>query len=406
MTAAPRQAPTPSRRRLGAPVVTVFAVEDTTVQIQWRNLRPGPLHVGVRGAEAGAGPDVEVHREVVEPAGTAVVRHLEPGRRHVLEVEGAALGPRRRPLRLEVATLVPPPGAELCRVATISDLHLGTRVFGHRGTIRERPEPEVPHPTRCASAAIGEATAWGARRLVVKGDITNYGKVDEWRTYASLVAESAVPVDGVAGNHDRARELRTRGTMSPEEAARLYGLSLASPLLVRDLPGLRVVVADTSISGRNHGQLSAVADDLLDAVADAASDQAVLVAIHHQLQPWHVAEGVPVGIPHHESLRFLEHLGRAHRRVLVTSGHTHRHRRWSHAGVTTTQVGATKDYPGVWAGYVVHEGGLRQLVQRIGRPDCVRWTEHTRRAGVGTWRYVAPGPLASRCFTLEWDDGG
>ena len=89
--------------------------------------------------------------------------------------------------------------------------------------------------------------------------------------------------------------------------------------------------------------------------------------------------------------------------MFVTSGHTHRHRRWSHAGITTTQVGATKDYPGVWAGYVVHEGGLRQLVQRIGRPDCIRWTEHTRRAAVGAWRYVAPGALASRCFTLEWD---
>jgi hypothetical protein len=127
------------------------------------------------------------------------------------------------------------------------------------------------------------------------------------------------------------------------------------------------------------------------------------VALHHQLQPWHLAEGVPKGIPHDESIRFLEHLARAHPRVVVTSGHTHRHRRWSHAGITTTQVGATKDYPGVWAGYVVHEGGLRQLVQRIGRPDCIRWTERTRRAAAGAWRYVAPGPLASRCFTIDWD---
>lgn len=399
-----RPTPTP-RRRLGPPVVAVFAVEDTTVQLQWRNLRPGVLHLRVRDADAGLGVERRVELEVQEPAGTVIVRELAPHRPHVVEAGGSALGHRAGPLRLEFATLEPPPGPELCRVSTISDLHLGTTVFGHRGTIRERPRPEVPHPTRCASAAIHEATAWGAQRLVVKGDITNYGKPEEWRTYASLVRGCTIPVDGLVGNHDRAREVRSRGSVPPEDAARLYGLSLALPILVRDLPGLRVVMADTTIAGRNQGQLGAVADDVLDATADAAADQIVLVAIHHQLQALHLTEGVPKGISHGESRLFLEHLARAHRRVFVTSGHTHRHRRWSHAGVTTTQVGATKDYPGVWGGYVVHEGGLRQLVQRIGRPDCIRWTEHTRRAAVGAWRYVAPGPLASRCFTLRWDPG-
>lgn len=373
------------------------------MQLQWRHLRTGTLHLRVRDREAPGGVDQDVQVDVVEPAGTTVVAQLAPGHRHEIEVSGPAIGPRREALRIDVTTLVPPPGAELCRVATISDLHLGTTVFGHRGTIQEHPEPEVPHPTRCAEAAIAEATGWGARHLVVKGDITNYGKADEWRTYAALVDACPISVDGLVGNHDRAREVRSRGSVPPEEAARLYDLSLASPILVRDLPGLRIVMADTTIAGRNQGQLGAVADDVLDAVADTHADQMAIVALHHQLQPWHLAEGVPKGIPHDESLRFLEHLARAHRRVFVTSGHTHRHRRWSHAGITTTQVGATKDYPGVWGGYVVHEGGLRQLVVRIGRPDCVRWTEHTRRAAVGAWRYVAPGALTSRCFTLEWD---
>ncbi|MBX3286029.1 MAG: hypothetical protein KF703_11850 [Actinobacteria bacterium] len=386
------------------PVVAVFAVEDTTVQLQWRHLRPGSLRlrVGVEGARA---PGREQTIEVVDPAGTVVLHDLEAGRRHVVEVDGDALGPRSAPVHLEATTLRPPPGAELCRLATVSDLHLGTTVFGHRGTIKEHPKPEVPHPTRCAEAAIAEAHRWGAQHLVVKGDITNYAKPDEWRTYAALVGSAPMPVDGLVGNHDRAREPRGRGSVAPEEAARLFGLSLAFPLLVRDLPGARVVMADTTIAGRNQGQLAGVVDDLLDAVADADPEVAVLVAIHHQLQPWHVPEGVPSGIPRGESLAFLEHLARAHGRVFVTSGHTHRHRRWSHAGITTTQVGATKDYPGVWGGYAVHEGGLRQLVRRIGRPDCVRWTEHTRRAAVGAWRYVAPGSLDSRCFTLDWAEG-
>lgn len=383
----PRRASARPPRPRGAPVVAVFAVEDTTVQLQWRHLVPGLLHLRVPDA------GIEVTVEVTEPAGATVLTGLLPGRRHRIEVRGSALADSGGSRPLEATTLRPPPGAEVCRIATISDLHLGTEVFGHRGTITERPRPEVPHPTRCAQAAIGEATAWGAQHLVVKGDITNYGKADEWRTYARLVADATVAVDGLVGNHDRAREARSRGAVPPEEAARLFGLSLAFPLLVRDLPGLRIVMADTTIPGRNLGHLAAVADDLLDAVADAERDQAVLVAIHHQLQPWPVAEGVPAGIPRHESLQLLEHLARAHPRVLVTSGHTHRHRRWSHAGVTTTQVGATKDYPGVWGGYVVHEGGIRQLVRRIARPDCIRWTEHTRRAAVG--RVALRGPRSA-----------
>jgi hypothetical protein len=88
---------------------------------------------------------------------------------------------------------------------------------------------------------------------------------------------------------------------------------------------------------------------------------------------------------------------------MVTSGHTHRHRRWSRAGVTVTQVGATKDYPGVWAGYVVHEGAIRQIVRRTARPDVIGWTDHTRIAAYGAWEHAAPGRLAARCFDLRWD---
>ena len=69
----------------------------------------------------------------------------------------------------------------------------------------------------------------------------------------------------------------------------------------------------------------------------------------------------------------------------ITSGHTHRHRRWAHAGVTTTQVGSISDHPGVWAGYVVHESGMRQVVRRIAQPDVLPWSERARDAALGAW---------------------
>ncbi|MCU1499728.1 MAG: Calcineurin-like phosphoesterase [Acidimicrobiales bacterium] len=375
------------------PQLGVFAVEDVSIQLTWRGLGAGSLHLRVL--------DSPVERELTVPAGpgSAVLSGLPPGREVVVEATGSALGPDAGPRRLRARTLDRLPGAELTRLATISDLHLGTERFGHQGTIQEVPRPAVPHPRRCAEAAMAEAAAWGAQRIVAKGDLTNHGQVSEWRTYAGLLARCPVPVDALPGNHDRAFRRATSGLL-PEVAARAFGLSMASPVLVRDLPGVRVVLLDSTTDHYNRGRVAPAAADALDAIAEADPAGSVLVFLHHQLQAHHLSEGWPIGVNHTESLDFLARAGRAHPHVLVSSGHTHRHRRWSHAGVTTTQVGSTKDYPGVWAGYVVTEGGLRQVVRRVGRPDCLAWTDHTRRAALGLWRWVAPGRLSSRCFNL------
>ena len=370
--------------------ITVFAVDDRSVQVVWRGLRPGTLRL--RAADASREVEVRV------PAGAVLLEDLPPGRLLELRADGSALA---EPLTVAARTLDPLPGDELCRIATVSDLHLGTWVFGFRGTVVETPTPVRPHPVRCARAAMDEACEWGAQRLIVKGDITNHGQVDQWRTYASLIRDAPVPVDALPGNHDRAYRPRTPG-LAPEEAAAAFGLSMAQPMLVRDHPGLRVILVDTTTPDHDRGSFRRCWDELLDAVADADRAGGVLVAHHQQLHAHAVQEGWPIGIDHRESLELLEALSRAHPHVLTTSGHTHRNRRWAHSGVTTTQVGATKDYPGAWAGYVVHEGGMRQIVRRVARPDCLRWTEHSRRAAVGAWRWLGPGRLDARCFNLLW----
>lgn len=386
-----------TRPTLDRPEVTVFAVEDRTIQLTWRHLVPGPLRVQVHDDDR-ARP-VRAPVEVVTGGGAdaLVIDDLPAGRTLRLDVGGPALGGGSVVLRAR--TLVPPPGEELVRLATIGDLHLGARTFGHLGTIAEVPEPAVAHPVRCARAAIDEAVGWGAARIVVKGDVTDFGQPHEWRSYADLVRASPVPVDAVAGNHDRAHA-PGRARLHTRDAAAVHGFVVADPLLVRDLPGVRVVLVDSTSGGRNQGSLAQVREQLLDAVADADPDGSVLVALHHQLQRRTLPEGWPLGIAHDESARLLDALRGLHRRVLVTSGHTHRHRRWDRAGVTATQVGSTKDYPGVWAGYAVHEGGIRQLVRRVARPDCLTWTDHTRRAAFGLWRWVGPGTLRARCFTI------
>ena len=382
------------------PALWVFAVDDQSVQILWRDLVPGTLRLRVE-TECGATP-IAPERSVAvdERPGSLLVDGLPAGQelRAVADVPGVGGAGRGA---LPFRTLDALPGAELLRIATVSDLHLGTTVFGHQGTIREVPEPEVAHPERCARAAIGEATEWGAQHLVVKGDITNHGQVPEWRTYRRLLDQAPMPVDALPGNHDRAQGGLGQG-LTPEEASAAFGVSIATPVRVRDRDGLRIVLVDSTSGGKHLGRVKTFASDIVDAVAEVEADRAVLVVMHHHLQPHLVSEGWPIGVPHEESVRFLEQLARTDRRVMVTSGHTHRHRRWDHAGITTTQVGSTKDYPGVWAGYVIQEGGLRQVVRRVSRPDCLRWTDQTRRAGLGLWRWAGPGRLPSRCFNLVW----
>lgn len=393
----------------------VFAVDHDAAQVSWRALRPGRLRIEATSASGPVAEPVEL--ELVPPdalpaagdggaggpvgradAGSATIEGLPAGRLLTLRLSGSSLpGPIERAAR----TLGPLPGEELVRLATISDLHLGARAFGQRGTLVELEEHEDPHPWRCATAATEAAVAWGARRIVAKGDLTNLGTAAHWRAYARLVAECPVPIDAVAGNHDTGA-YGGRRAIEPADAATAFGLSIATPVLVRDLPGVRLVLAETSIPGRNRGTIHPVAREVLDAIADAPTEGGVLLVLHHQMQPHALSEGPPAGILQQESARFLDQVGAAHPHVFVTSGHTHRHRRWGRAGVVVTQVGATKDYPGVWAGYRVHEGGISQVVRRIERPDCAGWLDRTRLAGFGSWEHVAPGRLDARCFDVAW----
>jgi hypothetical protein len=124
--------------------------------------------------------------------------------------------------------------------------------------------------------------------------------------------------------------------------------------------------------------------------------------MHHHPQRFRLPTFIPKGIPGPEAKRFLEAVAAANPDTLVTTGHTHRHRRHRWTPVPVTEVGATKDYPGTWTGYVVHEGGVRQVVRRIEEPSCLQWTERTRRAALGAWRWWSPGTLDDRCFSITW----
>jgi 3',5'-cyclic-AMP phosphodiesterase len=368
----------------------VFAVEDTTVQVCWRAMPAGRWRLAVPAAGSGA-------REVAVDAdggpGAVVLDGLPAGERLAVEVSGP--GPSRS---LPFATVPAPPGDLLCRVATLSDLHVGSHRVGHLPRVVEDPSGE-PSALRCARAALAEALAWGADVVVVKGDVCQESTVANWDAVGPVLAAAPVPVEVLAGNHDMGR----RAKVPAGEGAARSGLSLVEGVRVRDVSGLRLVLVDTPVPGHGRGRVRHRQAAVVDALREAASDgRPALVAMHHYLQRLAVPTFWPPGIPVGQARSFLDAVAAANRSTLVTCGHTHRHRRRDHGPVVVTEVGSTKDYPGTWAGYAVHEGGIRQVVRRIADPEAIRWTERVGDTLLGAWAAWSTGRLDQRCFTHRW----
>lgn len=364
------------------PSAEVFAVDAHSAQIVWRPRAGRRVELLSDGQVAAEGPADAV---------TAVdVRGLDPGRAHRLElhVDG------RPATTLEIPPLPRLSGEPRVRVATISDLHLGEEGFG---LIREMSERRPPggrrHPLRCAVAAVEEARAWGADILVVKGDITHEGRPAEWDQFDEVLdAAAGIPVVAVPGNHDTVGK---HHSVDAATALRRRGL-FPDPVQVVDLDQVRVVAVDTTVPGHGYGAIGHHLDEL---VAAVDVDVPVLVFTHHHLQTTPLPWFWPLGIDRRDGVGALDTLVAVNPDLVVSCGHTHRNRARRHGTALVTEVGATKDHPGVWAGYEIHPDGVRQTVRRVARPDCLAWTERTRRAVGGIWGRWSPGTLADRCVT-------
>ena len=362
--------------------VRVFAVEDSTLQLCWRSLPAGEVEIRAGAAALSAVSDGRPGAVVLD--GLPVDTQVEV----LITVGGTDVA------RLKARTLPGPPGDETFRFATMNDLHFGERCFGFFRTMCDE-SPEL-YPVRCARAALAEALAWGAELVVLKGDLTNRARAREWELVAEVFGDAGVPVLAVRGNHDMVR----RGVSGAGQLHRA-GVQMAEEPTAHDVPGLRIVLAQSAVAGRGDGHVDARQRAQLAELAAGASG-GCLVAIHHQPQPLRVRTYHPPGIPGPEGRALLDALGEANPATVLATGHTHRHRRRTRGPVVVSELGSTKDYPGTWAGYAVHEGGIRQVVRRVAAPDAIAWTEYTRRAVGGVWGLWSPGSLADRCWSHTW----
>jgi len=365
--------------------VSVFAVEPTSIQIVWGSLARGAATLTWNGGrlefQSTGGP------------GGLTVDELDPATTFdfVMQLDGQIVA------ETTGTTMADDLGAELARFATMSDLHLGTARFGLTSRMTEPGVPvERAHPVRCAEAAVAEALEWGAQRIVIKGDVTHASHAHSWTLAGDVFGACPVPVDMIPGNHDRC----LASTVDPYHEAARFGATMHRDVSVVDIDGLRIVFVDSTVSGIDIGVWRPHRSAMRDAVAEAEGP--AMIVVHHQPQstPWPMY--LPRGIPSIAANPIIANLRRANPKVIGTSGHTHRNRSRFINGVRWTEVGSTKDYPGVWAGYVVHERGIRQVVKRIVDPSCITWTEYTRRAVLGAWGAWSPGTLEQRSFSHPW----
>ena len=295
-------------------------------------------------------------------------------------------------------TLPRPPGERLSTVATVNDVHFGETICGY-----EASNPEIgpqfsslpgerPYPEVMNEAAVEEIAALDPDVVLVKGDLTDDGKTEDYeaflRCYGGAFGER---MHHIRGNHDAYKGQ----TDAP-----------AGPFVV-EVDGATLAMLDTTVPFAPNG---GVDDQQLEWLAEVAAGgradgPPVLLFGHHQ--PWQPGSrsrpATYSGINCDDSERLVETVARLPRVRGYFCGHSHRNRvrRFAETGdLPWTEVACVKDFPGAWAEYRIFEGGILQLVHRIHRADALEWTERTRGMFGGLYPQFSFGQLEDRCFVV------
>lgn len=323
---------------------------------------------------------------VVIHDGVAVRRYgdLEPDTEHDLD-------------GVTVRTLRRPAGDLLCRFATVNDVHFGEVEAGRiddlpDGPIRRAEPGAEPYPEVMNRCAADEISGIDPIAVIVKGDMSAAGERAEWDAFeACYRAAFGGRLHVVRGNHD----------------AYQHQSEYAGDQRI-ELPGVIVLLLDTVIPGATTGTVTNEQLEWLDDLA-ADADRPVIVMGHHQ--QW-IGDGPDAkrgddyfGLHPDASDALDELTTRRSGIVAYAAGHTHRHRvrPMTRSHVPSIEVGCTKDFPGTWAEYRIHEGGIMQVVHRMSSPAALAWSESCRGLysdfGIDYATY-ALGTLADRCFEI------
>jgi len=205
-------------------------------------------------------------------------------------------------------------------IAQISDLHIkppGALAYGRVDTARALE--------RCV-AALNEF-APKPDFVVISGDLADTPTAEEYAHLKRLLTPLSIAFAGIPGNHDQREMMR---------AAFPRNYAFASGALNQriEISGLDLVLLDSSVSGKPHGELDAPTLQWLEATLAAATDRPALLFLHHP--PFEAGIG-------HMDRQNLQNAGdlasivKRHPRVRsIATGHVHRATLAMFAGVPTT----------------------------------------------------------------------
>jgi Icc protein len=207
------------------------------------------------------------------------------------------------------------------RIAQISDLHIkpqGLLAYGRVDTAKALE--------RCI-AALNEFDP-APDFVVISGDLADTPLAEEYEYLKRMLAKLKLPFAGVPGNHD-SREMMRAAFPDAD-----YALS-SGPLNQKiELGGLDLVLLDSSVPGKPHGELDALTLEWLDETLASSADRPALLFMHHppfQTGIWHMDRQNLV------SASDLAPMVRRHARVqLIAAGHVHRATLTMFADVPTT----------------------------------------------------------------------
>jgi Icc protein len=207
------------------------------------------------------------------------------------------------------------------RIAQISDLHIkppGELAYGKVDTAQALE--------RCV-AALNEFDP-APDFVVISGDLADTPSADEYQYLKRLLAPLKLPFAGIPGNHD-SRELMRAALPSASYAFPAGALNQRI-----EVDGLDLLLLDSSVNGKPHGQLDAPTLQWLKDTLAAAPDRPALLFLHHppfKAGIWHMDRQNL-----HNASELAPIISRHPRVQLIATGHIHRAALTMFAGVATT----------------------------------------------------------------------
>jgi Icc protein len=206
-------------------------------------------------------------------------------------------------------------------IAQISDLHIkppGVLAYGRVDT--------AVALERCVAAL--NAFRPKPDFVVISGDFADTPTMEEYEYLKRLLGPLQLPFAGIPGNHD------SRDMMRAAFPHAAYAFS-SGPLNQRiEIGGLDLLLLDSSVHGKPHGELEAPTLQWLDATLASSPDRPALLFLHHP--PF------TTGIWHMDRQNLLNAgelapVIRPYPRIqLIAAGHVHRATMTMFAGVPTT----------------------------------------------------------------------